>query len=76
MKYPLIFGLLFFTIAIFAQEKQPKFSGKIQTNGVYASEQLPFWFYANSNTFKNELTNAAGLRFRENGLQLVRIGVY
>ncbi|RMB63825.1 hypothetical protein EAX61_00075 [Dokdonia sinensis] len=44
-------------VAITASAQEVEFSGNAGFDGAYASEQLPFWFTANTNGLRDGLTN-------------------
>lgn len=61
MIRPLV--ILFLCLSIQSFSQQLEYSGSIQLQGMYASENLPFWMYTNTNTRANALTNASGYAF-------------
>lgn len=61
MIRPLVILFLFISIQSFSQ--QLEYSGTAQLQGMFASEDLPFWMYTNSNTRANALTNVSGYAF-------------
>ncbi|MFT5863566.1 MAG: hypothetical protein ACI828_002230 [Flavobacteriales bacterium] len=58
---PLVILFLFLSITSIAQ--QIEYRGALELQGMYASEELPFWMYTNTNTRANELTNVSGYAF-------------
>lgn len=58
---PLVILFLFLSITSIAQ--QIEYTGVLELQGMYASEELPFWMYTNTNTRANELTNVSGYAF-------------